>query len=799
MTGVSLPLATQVRSLLSFEPHSHHWKPRVIKHLLMALLSSKQRPVSEAVASEAMRQLLRLRSYAGDSSDDPHGTCMAACNTDCNPHKLAPCKKSCRSRCKQEVKIAQLLIQLVQKAQADGHDVRSHFRRHLREAHRSHHLAARRVQQAGHVPQKAARARALDMEQAHAEHEALYAKHKAARTYAGRAETPKQSPRFKDTKHEENAAKARTWADKREAARLAEAEAEASRRSKSSSSIGVHPMAVPLVMGMFREDVDERPAHESIRFERRQFTELDLSWRANRTKAAELSKTTRSQMSAIMMNSRHISHVDPRYATLGRGWSVLSSIGRDANSLVDERKVLSTPPPPSRQQPVSSATPSEGTAVYPYNQKRRMQSGGDGSSQPPSPPPSPPQTHANSTEAEDTCLPFPMLETSTCLPLPPSTMSLDVVPGFLSLQGWGITTQISEELSDRINEFKAEVMAVINASRVGPNSSFVLNATNITATNIASRVGELLLSVIDNITIAGMLILGDDNDITSALTLEMEGTFFGNSPYSMGTGPNGYAPGSIDDDGNPRGAPHLLTVQSNRWTPLKAVSFLTVPALEGRGTLYRSGEVVLEMETEPLNVTIVPGFLELFSMVLGVEYGSEPVAVGGNLSSGAPTRAMNALAVSIESDMRVGGAAGFEAALQGSVDVVANQANLTLTHEGGWSPLPGRLGELFSTPKFEGQVAVNVDGVYLDMQASVTMTAPLDLVPGLVRITGIPEDWYAAWERANNDNNNGDPPEGMSILVGSGEAEGPKLTIGYTLDGEPDYTPPPPQTICDVL
>ena len=784
-------LVAQIRSLLSFELHSHHWKPRLIKHLLTALLKWKDWPISAEVASEAMHQLLRLQSYAGGgSSNDERGTCTAMCSAHCNPHKLGPCRKSCRSRCKQELRVKQLLKQLVQKAQAEGHDVQSLFRRHLRNAHRSHHqLAARHSQQASSISEKAQRV-SLQVERAHTDHEVLYAKHKAARTYTGRAETPKQPPRFKDAKHEENAGKAREWAEKREVKRLA-AEAEVNRR-RTSSSGGVHPIALPVVMSMLHKSVTDNSTHPraylatgqmppegtraSAHSQRRQFSTLDFSWRANRTKAAELTKITDLQMSAVLTSSRHVSHVNPKFATLGRGWSILRSIGRDPSAFFNELHEPSPPAMPLRH-PVSAAPPYT-TAVVPYNERRKLESEND----------------ANSTDA---CLPMPVMGSGLCLPFPPSKMSFELIPSFLAFENWGITASLSVDMDAHINEFKDEVKDVLNRSKI--NGTFVANATNITASDIASRIGELLLSIIDNITISGRIVLGSENDITSVLTLDMEGIFYGNTPYSLGTNEIANAPAtSFDEDGNPVAAAHALRIQSNRWTPLKAVSFLTVPALDGTAYLTRQGGFVLEVMTEPFNVTVVPGFFELFSMVLEASYESESAA--DESGSGAPAQEMTGLDVGFESVIRVGGSAGFEANLIGSVDTVKGEANLTLTHLGGWSPLPGELGKYISTPKFEGEVAINVGGVYLDMKASVTMTAPLDLVPGLVRITGIPEDWYDTWAREHNYKED-DPPAGLSILEGSGEAEGPTLSIGYQLETEPpiDSIAPPPKTICDIL
>ena len=143
-----------IRHHLLSPPSSFHWKPRVLRHALDHFATTERQNHSEAVTSEAVKQILRLPNYKGH--DHPHAkgshtkACIAVCRSGCNPHVEVACQKSCTAPCQEEAMVAELLKKIVSKGKdKHGHDVRKHLRRHYREAHASHHGAAKKFRDEG--------------------------------------------------------------------------------------------------------------------------------------------------------------------------------------------------------------------------------------------------------------------------------------------------------------------------------------------------------------------------------------------------------------------------------------------------------------------------------------------------------------------------------------------------------------------------------------------------------------------------------------------------------------------------
>ena len=101
------------------------------------------------------------------------------------------------------------------------------------------------------------------------------------------------------------------------------------------------------------------------------------------------------------------------------------------------------------------------------------------------------------------------------------------------------------------------------------------------------------------------------------------------------------------------------------------------------------------------------------------------------------------LTVSFSARVTIGGHDnGFAADMAGEIDIDENSATLNIAHEGGWSPIPespisSYLHQLFTTPQFEGHVALNVGGTYLAIEAWVLYTQPLVLIPGGLEFGGV--------------------------------------------------------------
>ena len=752
----------RLRHLLSFPPHSHHWKPSLIKRLLRTLLAWSS--VSEAVMSEAVRQVLLLRTYAaggaGGALGDEHGACSAFCASTCNPHKRSPCVKACRARCKHEGKVSELLKKLVRQGQSNGHDVAGHLRRHLKEAHASHHeLSARYSAHNQDLLRRSPETTRLgeEVERAHAEHEALYAKHRAV-PHRRRGMEPKIAERdyggetriYEDDEHKLNAAKARAWADEREAkkrATVVEVRSADGLAATLQGQAGVHPMAIPFVMGFsppisvsYRDD-GERKEH-------------------------------------VVSSAHGHTNIASRLAALDANWSILTSLGgvpnahqlddyEDHDSLSVQREfaeLLPQPPelPLLEDEPFSSV-------LVPWELRRLEET---------------------DTTADSTCLPISAMGQDLCLPAGPEAgsagLSMTIIPYILAFHNWLIKAAIPPDASVTVKAFikeQCELRTPPQALCKKLNYSLDVNGTiappqingtvvNYTAAQFQQRVGELILSIIDNITVSGRIVIGADSDSTSALTLDMDGIMQGNTLEARKRRVNYGLP---LPDGTKRETrtsmrPHYFAIQSNSWVPLKAFSILTLPAVRGELYVWReTGESQILVSNSPFNVAVVPGLVELSGVQVSVRYDFTPVAA--TATSNASTLA-STFRTSLAANVRIGGRAGFEASISGWIDTVKGKALVGLSHPGGWSPLPGVLGQYIVTPAFSGSVGINRGGYYVEVNASVTLPAPIELLPGLVRIAS---------------------------PATAPELAGPSFNIRYGIEAAPDPTPAKPRTICDVI
>jgi hypothetical protein len=124
------------------DTQAHHRKPRLTKRLLRTLLSWEA--TGDTALLEAARHLLRLPAHA----NAPVATCTSRCVATCNPHWLLACKAACQARCNDNAVIAGLLKQLAQRVAQDPtkrEKLKKHIRRHLSEAHVSHHAVNSQV------------------------------------------------------------------------------------------------------------------------------------------------------------------------------------------------------------------------------------------------------------------------------------------------------------------------------------------------------------------------------------------------------------------------------------------------------------------------------------------------------------------------------------------------------------------------------------------------------------------------------------------------------------------------------
>lgn len=154
---------------------------------------------------------------------------------------------------------------------------------------------------------------------------------------------------------------------------------------------------------------------------------------------------------------------------------------------------------------------------------------------------------------------------------------------------------------------------------------------------------------------------------------------------------------------------------------------MSVPELRGTMHIAADGTIIIDAETLPMTAPLIPGNLfTLYDFYVIVGYYSGP-------SSTSTT-----LLLDVGGDVLIGGPNGFLASVSGALNTGSGEASLTISHAGGWSPLPGALGDLFRTPSINGWVYLNHNGTYLQLGAVAEFTQPIKVLPGVLELTGYP-------------------------------------------------------------
>lgn len=827
------------------------------------------------MTSEVVRHLLRLQSYAAPSggandngaASDELGACTASCAARCNPHKEQVCRKACRGRCKHEATIGSLLQKLARKGGLDdGREtmMSSHVRRHYKEAHSSHRLlAARYAELAAGRPLSSEQetAEMSELERAQVEHEALYAKHtRRLVTHTAGRESMNEPGRPSSADHNDGDGASRTpvvdahghtrQGEHHSTEAAKETAGVARRDTPSSGGAGMHPMAVPLVLATIFGDAtsaeedeggasttndQDRTVHlsaegggvdgggrsagqrmvTSTSSERRWFDGAGPgAWRWNRKKIQELQSTMSPKVKAAWLADQNRgADVASQYALLTPGWSVLTrlqplseeeawtqpymgrirrqtepTLGLRALRRIQDTARHGHPLAAvwTHHRPLPSRTSSKAIA-----HTRQLNHLGMGPHD---------ILNQDSDVLHNNQLPtfcMNMFGEEVCTPFPPNTISFELIPGFLAFNDWSIAV-VMRSFEDSNIMLEADPIAFVSRqyARLTGNSS---DASNTSTTQVGEcysgargvACGGLLdyvLQFIANISLSGTIVLGIESEYSSPLTLNMRAVLF-----------------NEDMD--------RFTLQAVSWTPLKALPALTLPGLRGELEVYKNGTFVLEAATYPFSWTAIPFVLQMRDT---------QVALRVRGDAGSPPNSMQLMLLS---DVLIGGEFfGFTAFLNGTVDVLEGWASLNVKHDGGWSPLPGLLGEYISTPEFNGLLEYNVGTKYVNLEASVTLLEPINFIPGtdLVRISNMMpssmNDQQLANENCYRTDEDGNPltdddgnvlPEGwirccvdVAANVRRCELEprwvtrGPTISIGYSIDKAPDLTP---YTICDTL
>ena len=163
-----------------------------------------------------------------------------------------------------------------------------------------------------------------------------------------------------------------------------------------------------------------------------------------------------------------------------------------------------------------------------------------------------------------------------------------------------------------------------------------------------------------------------------------------------------------------------------------AVSF---PGLSGQLSIA-DGRMRISAETQPLPpLSLVPGNLfTIYDFAARVEVSEfEPG------SDEVPPMVIEA-----SGDVLLGGPGGFLCTLRGRIDAeTCALRRLEVVHAGGWTPLSGALGDLFTTPRFYGAVAFDEGGTFLTVSATADWIEPIRLIPGWLEFTGLPPNTAA--------------------------------------------------------
>lgn len=211
---------------------------------------------------------------------------------------------------------------------------------------------------------------------------------------------------------------------------------------------------------------------------------------------------------------------------------------------------------------------------------------------------------------------------------------------------------------------------------------------------------------------------------------------------------------------------------------------LKVPRLNGTITFSSDGSITIDVATEPTTYPLIPGnFFTLYDFFVLVQVSK---------ASGSESAVF---VIEVGGDVLIGGSNGFLCSISGYIDTIDGgeqgrcSAYLDVEHAGGWSPLPGALGDLFRTPQFSGSVCLDRDGVYLELGATAEFLHPIPVLPGLLELTGYPPDRtaegpsleLAMTRQTDTSSTQFEVNLTAAIRIGSGSGAPPLIMIDGTL------------------
>ena len=182
---------------------------------------------------------------------------------------------------------------------------------------------------------------------------------------------------------------------------------------------------------------------------------------------------------------------------------------------------------------------------------------------------------------------------------------------------------------------------------------------------------------------------------------------------------SGWAPLMLDVSGTLSfSGSSTLSLQSTAgWVPLSVAPSLQLPALQGAFVLQSTGAFTVHVRHEGVVAADVVDGMLAFSDVQA----SLSVHVGSATDAGSAV-----LDARINGTVQVGGAGGFAAALSGALDMQDGTATMTISHGGGWSPVPQAP---FFTPAFECVADLGVGAYRVSVECNVVYSDPIVILP----------------------------------------------------------------------
>ena len=195
-----------------------------------------------------------------------------------------------------------------------------------------------------------------------------------------------------------------------------------------------------------------------------------------------------------------------------------------------------------------------------------------------------------------------------------------------------------------------------------------------------------------------------------------------------------------------------IALGSGRYAPPALNVYGSLPVVVRRARQLGSQGLTFSLSAEdpafpwhPLNIT---------KMQLDRLYGNMTIAANGDFTAsvlGAGNMAVGAmslgweataslagsaesvseLTVSAVGQINIGGRDSFRANVSGIFDQAKGSTVMTMSHEGGWSPINGSLRPYFATPAFDGQLSIGGD-VDIAVQAEVGFTSEIALVHDVI-------------------------------------------------------------------